>query len=76
MIYITSEKGENYSFDPSTSRIFKDGYLMSSIEAEPIYSNSEEDVAPRFSGILIKGTGTILSLSGKYNQISDPNTIL
>ena len=29
MIYITSEKGENYSFDPSTSRIFKDCFLKS-----------------------------------------------
>lgn len=76
MIYITSEKGENYSFDPSTSRIFKDGYLMSNTEVEPIYSNIEEDVAPRFSGILIKETKTILSLSGKYNQISNPNTIV
>lgn len=75
VIYITSEKGENYTFDPSTNRIFKDGYLMSSVEVEPVYTNSD-DVTPRFTGILLKGTGTVLSLSGKYNQISDPNTIL
>lgn len=69
-------KGEKYSFDPDTERIFKDGYLMSSVQAEPIYSdNSSENIPPRFSGILLKATNTIVSLSGKVNQITDINSV-
>ena len=35
--------GEKYSFDEDTQRIFKDGYLLSSAQAEPIYSSLDED---------------------------------
>lgn len=77
MIEIITPKGERYSFDPSTERIFRDGYLIPSTEVEPIYSNSPNpNTPPIFSGILFVGEGRILSLSGKISQISDPNSII
>lgn len=75
MIEIISEKGERYSYDPGTDRIFRDNVLVSSVEAEPVFSSSDSGI-PRFSGIYLKNLGKILSLSGKYSQLSDPNTII
>jgi len=75
MTEIYTVKGEKYSFDPETERIFKDGILLSSVQAEPIYSNFSEEEAPRFSGIYLKSIESILSLSGKINPITDINTI-
>lgn len=76
MITIVTIKGETYSFDPETERIFKDGYLLPSSEVEPVYSDSKNDKRPpKFSGILIKSINSILSLSGKINPISDSNII-
>lgn len=68
--------GEKYSFDEETQRIFKDGYLLSSSQAEPIYSSLDEDSLPVFSGLLLKETNSILSLSGKINLITDINAVL
>lgn len=68
MINIVSQKGENYSFDPSTARVFKDGVLLSSTKVEPVYSSSNSGV-PVFSGLLLKDKGSILNLSGNENQI-------
>lgn len=77
MIEIISDKGEKYTYDPSTGRIFRDGYVVSSVEAEPMFSNSPyPDTPPEFSGIYFKGKNEILSLSGKYNPVTDPNTII
>lgn len=77
MIEIISEKGERYSYDPATNRIFRDGYLLSSTEAEPMYSNSPyPDTPPNFSGVYFRGRNEILSLSGRYNPIVDTNTII
>lgn len=77
MIEIISSKGEKYSYDPTTNRVFRDGFLVSSTEAEPMFSNSPyPDTPPIFSGIYFRGRNEILSLSGKYNQITDPNTII
>jgi hypothetical protein len=77
MIDIFSEKGEKYTYDPETGRIFRDGFLVSSVEAEPIFSNSPSpNLPPRFSGVLLKGRNEILTLSGKYNKVSDPNSII
>ena len=77
MIDIYTDKGDKYSFDPMTGRIYKGGYVIPSTVAEPIYSNSPNpNTPPIFSGILFPGEGKILSLSGKYSQISDPNTII
>ena len=73
MIEIFTIKGERYSYDEATQRIFKDGKLLSSVQAEPVFSNVDE--APRFSGIYLKDINSILSLSGKINPITDTNSI-
>jgi len=76
MINILTEKGENFSFDPSTERIFKDGMLMSSVNVEPIYSNAnDKESTPKFAGILLKDVNSIVSLSGKINKVTDINSI-
>lgn len=76
MINIFTVKGEQYSYDPDTNRVFKDGYLLPSTQTEPVYSKTDSEHAPpRFSGLLLKAIGSLLSLSGKISPISDPNTI-
>ncbi len=76
MIDITTIKGETYSFDPDTERIFKGGYLLPSTEVEPVYSMPNSTGEPIFSGILMKTLNAILSLSGKVNPINDINEII
>lgn len=77
MITIATLKGEVYSFDPDTKRIFKDGSLIPSSKVEPIYSNTANpEDPPKFSGILFKESNSILSLSGKINSITDTNSII
>lgn len=75
MIDIITLKGEKYSYDENTQRIFKDGMLLSSTQVEPIFSNFSDSMAPRFSGLYLKDTNSILSLSGNINPVTDPNTI-
>ena len=76
MIEIMTMKGEKYSLDETTQRIFKDGILLSSVNVEPVYSRATKDSMPVFSGILLKDTGSILSKSGKINTITDINSII
>ena len=73
MIDIVSFRGELYRYDPDTDRIFKDGKLIPSTEAEPVYSNVED--MPVFSGIYLKAAESILSKSGKINSVSDINSV-
>lgn len=76
MINIVTMKGEQYSFDEETGRVFKDGHLMSSVNVEPVYSDLDENNVPKFSGLWLKDIDSIISLSGKINPaISDPNLI-
>lgn len=75
MIDIITFKGEHYSFDPDTQRIFKDGILLSSTQVEPVFSNVSDDSIPVFSGLHLKDTDSILSLSGKINPVTDINAI-
>lgn len=76
MINITTIKGEVYSFDPETKRLFLEGKLIPSSKVEPIYSNtSDPNDPPRFSGILFKESKEILTLSGKINQVTDINSV-
>lgn len=76
MIEINTLTGNKYSFDPETSRIFKDGILMTSVQVEPVYSKLSEEELPTFSGILLKEINSILSLSGKINPvITDINLV-
>ena len=74
MIEIVTLKGERYSFDPDTQRIFKDGILIPDSEAEPVFSELESG-EPEFSGIYLKKTNQIVSRSGKVNTIVDPNNM-
>ena len=76
MIEIMTLKGEKYSFDETTQRIFRDGILLSSVNVEPVYSRPSKDSMPVFSGILLKDTGSILSRSGKINAITDINSMI
>lgn len=75
MIDIATIKGELYSYDPDTLRIFCDGKLLSSAKVEPVYSLNDNTEMPEFAGILLKDTGNILSRSGKINKITDINAI-
>ncbi len=76
MIDIITLRGEVYSFDPGTSRIFKDGVLLSSSKVEPVYSSSSTLGVPIFSGIYVKDRGTIISLGGSENKaITDINLV-
>lgn len=74
MIEIVTLKGERYSFDPDTQRIFKGGILMTDSEAEPVFSELESG-EPEFSGIHLKRTNQVISRSGKINTIVDPNNM-
>lgn len=75
MIDIITIKGERYSFDEDTQRVFKDGVLLSSVQVEPIYSSLDKESIPVFSGLLLKETNSILSRSGKISPITDLNSI-
>lgn len=73
MIDILTNDGELYRFDPETERIYKDGQLLPSTVAEPVYSDVNSST--RFSGIYLKTTGQIVSLSGKKNTVSNISAI-
>lgn len=76
MIDIITLKGEHYSFDPDTLRIFCDGRLVPSKTAEPVYTVNSIDDYPEFAGIHLKEINCILSKSGKINKITDINAII
>lgn len=73
MIEIVSFKGETYKYDPETERIFMGGRLLDPSEAEPIYSGV--DKRPEFAGIHLKTINSVLSRSGKINELTDINSI-
>lgn len=75
MIDILTIKGETYSYDPDTLRIFCDGKLLPNTKVEPVYSLNDGTDMPEFAGILMKDTGNILTRSGKINKITDINAI-
>lgn len=76
-IEIITTRGEKYTYDPDTQRIFKDGVAISSIQCEPVFSfMGNVNEPPKFSGILLKDINSILTLSGKINPvISDLNSV-
>lgn len=74
MIDIITIKGDLWSYDPENIRIFKDGKLVSSDEAEPVFNDTDTE-EPGFSGIYLKTTNQIISRSGKVNTIDNPNNI-
>lgn len=77
LIDIVSFKGERYSFDPDTGRIFKNGKVLVSEFVEPVYSYmGNPGNPPTFSGIYFKDKNQILSLSGKLNPVvKDDNEV-
>lgn len=77
LIEIVSFKGERYSFDPDTGRIFKDGKVIVSDLVEPVYSymGNPQD-SPKFSGIYFREKNQVLTLSGKVNPVvKDDNEV-
>lgn len=76
-IDIISFKGERYTFDPDTGRIFKDGKVIVSDLVEPVYSYmGNPNNPPKFSGIYFREKNQILTLSGKVNPVvKDDNEI-
>ena len=68
--------GIKYSYDERTGRIFKEGQVLTSSQAEPVYSYlGDSSGEPVFGGILLKDIGSILTLNGKISPVTDPNTI-
>lgn len=73
---IVTLRGIKYNYDERTGRIFKEGQVLTSSQAEPVYSYlGDSSGEPVFGGILLKDTGSILTLNGKISPVTDPNTI-
>lgn len=73
---IVTLRGIKYSYDERTGRIFKEGQVLTSSQAEPVYSYlGDSSGEPVFGGILLKDIGSILTLNGKISPVTDPNTI-
>lgn len=77
MINIVTHKGDLWSWDEEKGLIYKNNQVVSSTIAEPVYSEpSNKNNPPIFAGILLKDLGKILTLSGKLNNVIDPNVVL
>lgn len=73
---IVTLRGIKYIYDERTGRIFKEGQVLTSSQAEPVYSYlGDSSGEPVFGGILLKDIGSILTLNGKISPVTDPNTI-
>lgn len=75
MVEIYTVKGESYSFDPITQRIFRDGVFIPRSEVEPVYSGNGKDTEPVFSGFYVRSNNTIITRSGNIKQVVDINSI-
>lgn len=75
MIDIYTIKGERYSYDETTMRLFKDGTLLSSNIAEPVFQKNSSDI-PQFAGVYLKDSNKVISMSGNINTVTDPNSII
>ena len=71
MIEIITTKGEKWEFDPESKLLFKNQTVIPSREAEPVYTNTDKSIPPVFSGIHVKATNSIISLTGKINKITN-----
>lgn len=71
MIDIITKKGEKWSFDEDTKRLYKDGVLIPEGVATPVYVNLDESVPPEFSGIYVKAIKSIISIAGNINRITN-----
>ena len=77
MINIISEKGDMWSWDEDKHLIYKNDQVVSTVVAEPVFSNPfSKKYPPIFAGILLKDVGRVLTLSGTSHPVIDPNTVL
>ena len=75
MIEIITQKGERYTFDPSTQRIFRDQVFIPKTEVEPIYSGNGDDGEPVFAGLYLKGKNSIITLNGIEKNLTPIDSI-
>lgn len=75
MIDIVTKKGEKYSFDPKTERLFKDGVLIPKATIEPVYCGNGKDSEPVFAGLFVKASNSIITKTGNKKPIVDINSI-
>lgn len=72
MLKIKSLTGDLYEFDPVDYKIYKNGVVQSSSTCEPIFSkNNKEDEAPEFTGILLKNSNKIVTMTGNINDLTN-----
>ena len=77
MIDIYTPTGQLYKFDESTNRIIRNGIVVSSVEAEPVFSDvTNRSNPPTFAGVWLKTTGQIITRSGQIHHVSDVNAVL
>lgn len=75
MISVVTQRGEEYSFDPHTERLFKDGLFIPRSIIEPVYSGNGKDSEPIFAGLYVKSTNTIITRNGNEKPVVDINSI-
>ena len=71
MVEILANTGELYKYDQETDRIYKDGFVLPSTTAEPVFSDVNGNT--KFSGIFLKTSNQILTLSGNLNPVTNLN---
>lgn len=64
MIEIKTVAGDSYSYDLENKVVYKEG--VPNFEIEPVFSDI--DGATRFSGLYLKSSNTIISLTGKIHS--------
>lgn len=70
---ITDNSGNVYGFNQETGLISKNSVIVSGEDYEPCFLNSP--AGPVFTGIYMTKTNQILSVSGRTNKITDPDTL-
>ena len=75
MIEIVTQRGEVYSFDPDTQRVFKGQMFVPRTEIEPVYSGSDDEGIPEFAGLYLKGKGSILTKNGVEKKLTQIDAI-
>ena len=77
MIDIYTPTGDNYRFDESTGRVFKNGIVIPSTICEPVFSDcTNRNNPPVFAGLYQKNLGQIITRSGQTHPVSDINSVL
>lgn len=76
MIDIINQKtGDQFSYEESNQRLFKNGQYLSRTVAEPVYTGNNELGEPIFAGIYFPGSDELITLNGKTKRIVNQNTI-